>query len=98
MTTPTTSAPKYGRITGGMSSQFSKALEKVDRLKPLADGLGISMAQLALAWCLQRTGLASVIIGATKLQQLEDNARASGLSLPDDVMSSIDAIFPPPTT
>lgn len=75
-----------------------KALEKVDRLKPLADGLGISMAQLALAWCLQRTGLASVIIGATKLQQLEDNARASGLSLPDDVMSSIDAIFPPPTT
>lgn len=74
------------------------ALEKVDLLKPLADGLGISMAQLALAWCLRHNSVASVIIGATKIRQLEDNAKASGLAIPDEVVTLIDAIFPPPTT
>jgi len=73
-----------------------EAVEKVDLLKPLADGLGISMAQLALAWCLQREGISSVIVGATKTRQLEDNVQASGQKLPEDVIASIDTIFPPP--
>ena len=73
-----------------------EAVAKVDRLKPLADDLGISMAQLALAWCLQRDGVSSVIVGATKIRQLEDNVQASGQKLSEEVIASIDAIFPPP--
>jgi aryl-alcohol dehydrogenase-like predicted oxidoreductase len=71
-------------------------LEKVEQLRPLADGLDISMAQLALAWCLRQPGVSSVIVGATKAQQLEDNCKASGMVLPEEVVARIDAIFPGP--
>ena len=74
-----------------------EVLEKVDALRPLADSLGMSMAQLALTWCLTRPGVCSAIIGVTKREQLEDNCKAPIRELPEDVMSAIDAIFPPPT-
>ena len=73
-----------------------EAVEKVDLLRPLADRLEISMAQLALRWCLQRDGVSSVIVGATKIRQLEDNVQASGQALSEEVIAAIDAIFPPP--
>ena len=69
-------------------------LARVDGLQPLANELGISMAQLALAWCLRQTGVASVIVGITRASQLEDNAKASGLALPDEVVRRIDEMFP----
>ena len=69
---------------------------KVDRLAPLAAKLGVSMAQLALAWCLRGPGVASVIVGVTKLSQLEDNVAASGLALPDEIAEAIDEVFPGP--
>jgi aryl-alcohol dehydrogenase-like predicted oxidoreductase len=65
-------------------------LEAVQRLQPIADGLGVSMAQLALAWTLRRPELASAIIGASRPQQVHDNAAASGVELSDDVLSAID--------
>ena len=94
--------PSDSRATDESRNRWMKtyleeeAVEKVDLLKPLADRLGISMAQLALGWCLQRDGVSSVIVGATKIRQLEDNIQASGQKLPEDVVASIDAIFPPP--
>jgi voltage-dependent potassium channel beta subunit len=69
-------------------------LARIDALRPLADQLGVSMAQLALAWCLRQPGVSSVIVGATRAEQLRDDAAASGLSLPPDVAKSIDALFP----
>ena len=72
------------------------ALGRIDSLKPLADGLGISMAQLALAWCLRQPTVASVIVGATRDQQLEENVKAVGIELPQDVVHRIDQIFPGP--
>jgi len=69
---------------------------KVDRLKPIASDLGITLAQLALAWCLRQPGVASAIVGVTRTAQLDDNAAASGLRLPDDALARIDAVFPPP--
>ena len=69
-------------------------LDRVDRLVPLADGLGVSLAQLALAWCLRETNVASVIIGATRPEQLEENVKAAGLAIPDDVAREIDRLFP----
>ena len=70
-------------------------LERVQRLRPLAAEAGLSMAQLALAWCLRQRSIASVIVGATKLSQLEENVRASGVRLDRDLLARIDELFPP---
>lgn len=86
--------PKRNRWMGDHLDQ--DVLERIDRLRPLAEGLGVSMAQLALAWCLRRESVASVIVGATRIEQLEENVKATGLTLPDEVQTEIDALFPPP--
>ena len=65
-------------------------LEAVQRLRPIADGLGITMAQLALAWVLREPNVAAAIIGATKPEQVEDNAAASGVELDDATLGAID--------
>ena len=65
-------------------------LEAVQRLRPIADGLGISMAQLALAWVLREPNVASAIIGASRPQQVEDNAAASGIELDEATLAAID--------
>jgi voltage-dependent potassium channel beta subunit len=72
------------------------ALACVDRLRPLAAKLDISMAQLALTWCLQQRGLSSVLVGATSTAQLEENIGAAGLVLDDEILAEIDLIFPAP--
>jgi voltage-dependent potassium channel beta subunit len=73
-----------------------EALRRVDELRPIADELSISMAQLALAWCLRLPGVSSVIIGATRSEQLEENLKAVGVGLPESAVERIDALFPPP--
>ena len=60
-------------------------LARVDGLRPLAAELGISLAQLALAWSLRRANVASVIVGATSVKQLQENARASGVRIPPEL-------------
>jgi aryl-alcohol dehydrogenase-like predicted oxidoreductase len=71
-----------------------EALTRIESLRPLASECGLSMAQLALAWCLRQPGVSSVIVGVTRAEQLEDNLAASGVALPDDVVARIDALFP----
>ncbi len=65
-------------------------LEAVQRLQPIADGLGITMAQLALAWVLRREEVACAIIGASRPEQVEENAAASGIELDDELLRAID--------
>jgi aryl-alcohol dehydrogenase-like predicted oxidoreductase len=65
-------------------------LEAVQRLRPVADGLGITMAQLALAWVLREENVASTIIGASRPEQVEDNAGASGIELDEETLGAID--------
>jgi aryl-alcohol dehydrogenase-like predicted oxidoreductase len=65
-------------------------LEAVDRLRPIAEGLGITMAQLALAWVLREENLAAAIIGASRPEQVEDNVGASGITLDDATLRAID--------
>jgi aryl-alcohol dehydrogenase-like predicted oxidoreductase len=65
-------------------------LEAVERLRPVADQAGLSMAELALAWVLRRPELASAIIGATRPEQVHANAKASGLQLTPDTLAAID--------
>jgi voltage-dependent potassium channel beta subunit len=68
-------------------------LEKVQQLTGVANELGITTAQLALAWCLRRPELSSVIIGATKKEQIKENAQASGIKLDDATLKKIESIF-----
>ena len=65
-------------------------LEAVQRLVPIAGGLGLTMPQLALAWVLRRPEIASAITGATRPEQVRANASASGIELSPDTLAAID--------
>jgi len=69
-------------------------LRKVQQLRPLAEREGLTMAQLALAWILRREEVSSVIIGATRPEQIEENAAASGKKLSPETLEEIDRVFP----
>src|SRR5437016_14286806 len=65
-------------------------LRSVQRLAPIAEGLGITMAQLSLGWVLREENVASAIIGASRPEQVEENAGASGIELDDATLKAID--------
>jgi aryl-alcohol dehydrogenase-like predicted oxidoreductase len=65
-------------------------LAAVDRLRPIAGGLGITMAQLAVAWVLREPNVASAIVGASRPEQVEANASASGIELDEATLAAID--------
>jgi len=69
-------------------------LEKVQGLAPLAEQEGLTMAQLALAWILRLDNVSSVIIGASRPEQVAENAAASGKTLSPETLAAIDALFP----
>jgi aryl-alcohol dehydrogenase-like predicted oxidoreductase len=68
-------------------------VEKVQRLIPIAQENDMSMTQLALAWCLRRPEVTSCIIGATRPEQIEENAEASGIVLNEETVRRIDEIL-----
>jgi len=68
-------------------------LTRVQQLKPIADELGLSMAQLAVAWVLQNDNVASAIVGASRPEQVEDNVKAAGVTLETAVLKQIDEIL-----
>ncbi len=72
------------------SYQDAGLLDAVQNLKPIADTAGLSMPQLALAWVLQHDNVASAIIGATKPDQVTENAKASGVKLGAETMEAVD--------
>jgi aryl-alcohol dehydrogenase-like predicted oxidoreductase len=65
-------------------------LAAVARLRPVADGLGITLAQLALAWVLREPNVSAAIVGATRPEQVEENAAASGIELDEATLAAID--------
>ena len=67
-----------------------EVLRSVQRLSPIAEGLGITMAQLALAWVLREENVASAIVGASRPSQVEENAAASGIELDEATLKAID--------
>ena len=78
---------------GGMMGRFMSrrmVLEAVERLKPVAREGGLSMAELALAWVLREPNVASAIVGATRPEQVEANARASGIELSEETLRAVD--------
>jgi aryl-alcohol dehydrogenase-like predicted oxidoreductase len=65
-------------------------LAAVERLRPVADQAGLSMAELALAWVLRRDEVASAIVGASRPEQVHANAKASGIQLTADTLTAIE--------
>ncbi len=67
-----------------------RVLEAVERLQPIAEGAGLSMVEMALAWVLRHENVASAITGASRPEQVHSNAAASGVELSEDVLDAID--------
>jgi aryl-alcohol dehydrogenase-like predicted oxidoreductase len=72
-----------------------EVLERVQQLKPVAEGAGLSMAQLAVAWVLQNPNVCAAIIGATRPEQVSENVKASGVKLDAEVLARIDEVLHP---
>jgi aryl-alcohol dehydrogenase-like predicted oxidoreductase len=79
---------RMGRMMGGLLDE--DVLERVQRLIPIAERLGITMAQLALAWVLRLENVASAIVGASRPEQVHDNASASGRELDQETLAEIE--------
>ncbi|MFD5319891.1 aldo/keto reductase family protein [Streptomyces sp. NPDC127098] len=94
--------PEGSRATdtkGGanMISRFlrDEVLEAVQRLRPLADEAGLSLAQLAVAWVLQNPNVSAAIVGASRPEQVGENAKAAGVKLDADLLKRIDEVILP---
>ena len=76
--------------TAGRHFRSDYLLEAVEQLKPIAADLGLTMAQMALAWVLRRPEVASAIIGASRPEQVADNVKALGVTLPEEAIQRMD--------
>jgi aryl-alcohol dehydrogenase-like predicted oxidoreductase len=67
-----------------------EVLESVEKLQPIAHDMNLTMSQLAIAWVLSNPNVSAAIVGASRPEQITENAKAAGLTLPEDVLSAID--------
>jgi aryl-alcohol dehydrogenase-like predicted oxidoreductase len=96
---PGAAPPAGSRATDERGSGFvtsyltDEILTKVQLLKPVAEEAGLSLAQLAVAWTLQNPAVSAAIIGATRPEQVRENAVASGVQLDPEILKQIDAVL-----
>lgn len=76
----------------------ARAYDVVEGLREMAAARGVSVAQLSLAWLLTRPAVSSVLVGASRPEQLEENLKAAELDLSDDELQRMDAMAPPVST
>lgn len=69
-----------------------RAFDCVDVMRTIAESKGVSVAQIALAWLLHQKAVTSVIIGAKRVEQLDDNIAATGIRLSEDELKQLDAV------
>jgi aryl-alcohol dehydrogenase-like predicted oxidoreductase len=69
------------------------ALAAIQKLKPLAQSLGLTMAQFGLAWVLANPNVSSAIVGASRPEQITDNVKAVGVEIPNEIMTQVDQIL-----
>ncbi len=98
---PGAPVPKDSRAASDQMNVFisrllgDEILTAVEKLKPIATGENLSMAQMALAWVLRDERVSSAIIGASSPEQVADNAAASGIELSAETLAAIDQIIKP---
>ena len=100
--TPGTAAPEGSRFRGDNGELKNDhrflsedILIRVQKLKPLAEEIGLSMAAFAVAWVLQNPNVSAAIVGASRPEQLVDNVRAAGVKLDQEMLLRIDDILGP---
>ena len=91
--------PDGSRASNPKMNVFLKEIDgelaaRVDRLRPIAERLDMTLAQLAIAWLLHRQGVSSVIVGASRPEQVDENVAAVGRELAPADMATIDELFP----
>jgi len=92
---PRDSRAAHERDRQFMGPWFSAAgLERVQQLKVIAEEAGLTLPEMAIAWCLRRREVSSAIIGATKVEHVEGNAAAAEIELSDEVVAAIDRVAP----
>jgi aryl-alcohol dehydrogenase-like predicted oxidoreductase len=93
---PGEAPPPDSRATSSAMNRFIKQwlndemLAAVQQLRPIADGAGLTMSQLALAWILRQDNVAAAIVGASRPEQVHENGAAAGVVLSDDTLAAID--------
>jgi aryl-alcohol dehydrogenase-like predicted oxidoreductase len=98
---PGDAPPPGSRATDPGGSSFIQdyltedILRRVQELRPVAAEAGLSLAQLAVAWVLQNPDVSAAIVGATRPEQVRENAKAAGVRLGGEQLSAIDAILGP---
>ncbi len=96
---PGEAAPEGSRATDPVNGHFTERLRtdeilgRVQKLKPLAEQAGLSMAQLAVAWVLQNDNVSSAIIGASRPEQVTENVKAAGVVLEPELLDAIDIVL-----
>jgi aryl-alcohol dehydrogenase-like predicted oxidoreductase len=70
-----------------------EVLQRVQDLRPIADELGLTLAQLAVAWVLQNDNVAAALIGASRPEQVRENVKASGVTIPAELLTRIDEVL-----
>jgi voltage-dependent potassium channel beta subunit len=88
--------PGYEWLREGVLGQGDERIAKVRRLQPIADQLGVSLTQLAIAWCLVNPNVSTVMLGASRKEQLAHNLDALDVlpKLQGDVLAAIEAAMP----
>jgi aryl-alcohol dehydrogenase-like predicted oxidoreductase len=82
------------RVSGSISGFMNdRVLEAVQGLRPIAEGLGITMAQLALAWVLRQENVSAAIIGATRPEQVDENVKAADIRLRPETLAEVDRVL-----
>jgi 1-deoxyxylulose-5-phosphate synthase len=98
---PGEAPPPDSRAKSSKMNRFIKQwltdeiLEAVDQLRPVAEGAGLTLSQLALAWILRQDNVAAAIVGATRPEQVHENVAAAGVRLSDDTLRAIDDVLGP---
>jgi voltage-dependent potassium channel beta subunit len=82
--------PKMNVFLKGSDVLSDESLQRIQNLRPIAERNGLTMAQLAVAWILRQPNISSVIVGASRPEQVKDNAAASGVKLSEDDLAAID--------
>ncbi|GIP52528.1 aldo/keto reductase family protein [Paenibacillus vini] len=90
--------PEGSRATHQADRQINNLLtedhlDKVERLIQVAEGLGTNLSVLALAWCLRKPQISSLITGASRPEQIENNIAASGFELSEEILTEIEHIL-----
>ncbi len=100
---PGEAAPEGSRASDDRQNLVIKAMywteeykKKGQELAAIAKDFGVSAAELALAWCLRNPNISSVILGASRVDQLQQNLKALDLTLSDDVLARLETLYPQP--